>query len=183
MFINDPFIIINIGSGISILKIVNILNNNYERISGTSFGGATIFSIAKHMLNVTEFNEFIKLAQKGSNQNVDLMIKDIYQKSADINLDEDLIASSLAKMDKHSKLEDIAYSLFKMFTYNICQIALLCAKLHNIKNIIFLGRYFDNNLFIMDLIKESISYWSHNLINPYFIHNCGYVSVYGIINN
>ena len=47
------------------------------------------------------------------------MIKDIYIKSVDINLDKNLIASSLAKMNKYSKLEDIAYSLFKMFTYII----------------------------------------------------------------
>ncbi len=38
-----PFLFVNIGSGVSILKID--ANNKFERITGTSVGGGTLYYI------------------------------------------------------------------------------------------------------------------------------------------
>jgi len=52
----------------------------------------TLLGLAKILIGIDNFDDIMKLAEKGDNQNVDLLIKDIYGGSAK-NLGEDIIAS------------------------------------------------------------------------------------------
>jgi len=92
-----PHIAVNVGSGISIL-IVNS-PNEIRRETGTLIGGGrfslkigTLLGLAKILIGIDNFDDIMKLAEKGDNKNVDLLIKDIYGGSAK-NLGEDIIAS------------------------------------------------------------------------------------------
>jgi type II pantothenate kinase len=92
-----PHIAVNVGSGISIL-IVNG-PDEIRRETGTLIGGGnfylnsgTLLGLAKILIGMDNFDDIMKLAEKGDNKNVDLLIKDIYGGSAK-NLGEEVIAS------------------------------------------------------------------------------------------
>jgi type II pantothenate kinase len=40
-----PYLLVNIGSGVSILKVTG--NRKFERVTGTHIGGGTMFGLAK----------------------------------------------------------------------------------------------------------------------------------------
>ncbi|SCO69388.1 pantothenate kinase, putative [Plasmodium vivax] len=56
----EPFIIANIGSGISIL--LSNGHNKYRRIGGTAIGGGTLLGLAQMILQKVSFEELIRLA-------------------------------------------------------------------------------------------------------------------------
>lgn len=71
-----PFILVNIGSGVSILQVGG--PTDYARVTGTMIGGATLLGLARLLIGVTDFDSIVELSKKGQVENVDLMIKDIY---------------------------------------------------------------------------------------------------------
>lgn len=92
-----PHIAVNVGSGISILIVNN--SNEIKRETGTLIGGGfmwikigTLLGLAKILIGIDNFDDIMRLAERGDNKNVDLLIKDIYGGSSK-NLGEDIIAS------------------------------------------------------------------------------------------
>jgi type II pantothenate kinase len=52
--LSHPFIITNVGSGVSIIKVDNMSNT---RISGTSSGGATFLGLCQLLTGCNDFHE------------------------------------------------------------------------------------------------------------------------------
>jgi len=52
-----PFLFVNIGSGVSILKFTD--DNNYERISGTCIGGGTFMGLCGLMTGINDFDTLL----------------------------------------------------------------------------------------------------------------------------
>jgi type II pantothenate kinase len=135
-----PHIAVNIGSGVSVLRVDGL--NEVKRISGTLMGGGTLVGLSKLLINVDNYNDIMKLAKMGDNSHTDLLVKDIYgSKASSLGLDGDIIASSFGKIhqmiqanerDKIKK-EDIAKSLLVMICYHIAQLGFLVCKQHDIK--------------------------------------------------
>lgn len=71
-----PFILVNVGSGVSVLAVYG--PNNYKRVSGTSLGGGTFLGLCTLLTGCTTFEEAIRLATKGDHRKVDKLVKDIY---------------------------------------------------------------------------------------------------------
>ena len=67
-----PYILVNIGSGVSILKITG--HGKYERISGTSLGGGTLWGLSNMLTGVNSFDEILEMSEKGDNHHVDMVI-------------------------------------------------------------------------------------------------------------
>nr|AAT27265.1 RE66667p [Drosophila melanogaster] len=126
-----PFILVNVGSGVSILAVYG--PDNYKRISGTSLGGGTFLGLCCLLTGCTSFEEAIQLATKGDNRKVDKLVKDIY--GGDYNrfgLPGDLVASSFGQMHLNDKRvsvsrEDLANATLVTITNNIGSIARMCA--------------------------------------------------------
>ncbi|CAG9826847.1 unnamed protein product [Diabrotica balteata] len=88
-----PFLIVNIGSGVSVLAVYS--ETNYKRISGTSIGGGTFLGLCCLLTGCNTFEEAIGLAAEGDNRNVDKLVRDIYGGDyARFGLPGDLVASS-----------------------------------------------------------------------------------------
>ena len=137
-----PHIAVNVGSGVSILQVNGI--NDIQRVTGTLMGGGTLIGLSKLLINVDNYNDIMRLAQKGDNTHVDLLVKDIYGSKSvtgSLGLESDIIASSFGKIhhyikkDERDKIrkEDIAKSLLLMICYHIAQLAYLVCKQNNIK--------------------------------------------------
>ena len=71
-----PYIIVNIGSGVSILLIESA--KKVRRIGGTSVGGGTFLGLSSLLANAESFEHALALAEKGDSTRVDKLVKDIY---------------------------------------------------------------------------------------------------------
>ena len=147
-----PYILVNIGSGVSIIKVSQ--PGSYERISGTSVGGGTLWGLLSLLTDAKDYDEMLELSLQGDNKNVDMLVGDIYGGDySKIGLKGSTIASTFGKVFKLSKekrgelnQQDIASSLLYLVSNNIGQIAYLNAHVHGI------SRYFRNFLKILEFI-------------------------------
>lgn len=71
-----PYLVVNIGSGVSILKVSS--PGVYERVSGTSLGGGTYWGLCRLLTNAATYDEVLDLAETGDAGTVDMLVKDIY---------------------------------------------------------------------------------------------------------
>ncbi|KAL7947699.1 fumble domain-containing protein [Trichoderma barbatum] len=92
-----PYLLVNIGSGVSMLKVTG--PRSFERVGGTSLGGGTLWGLLSLLTGARSFDDMLAEAESGDNTKVDMMIGDIY--GADygkIGLKSTAIASSFGKV-------------------------------------------------------------------------------------
>eukprot|EP00475_Leptophrys_vorax_P018795 TRINITY_DN2566_c0_g1_i1.p1 TRINITY_DN2566_c0_g1~~TRINITY_DN2566_c0_g1_i1.p1 ORF type:complete len:528 (-),score=156.31 TRINITY_DN2566_c0_g1_i1:1580-3163(-) len=182
-----PYILANIGSGVSILLVKN--EKHFKRVSGTSIGGGTFVGLCKLISDCTTFEEAVQFAAQGDPRNVDMTVGDIYGGDyKNFGLKKDTVASSFGKFmmkDKAEVLEgvatknDMARSLLNMISINIAQLAYLCAMRYNVTRIVFAGNFLRSNEQAEAALSFSINYWSHGLMNALFLKHEGYMGALG----
>ncbi|XP_015374564.1 PREDICTED: pantothenate kinase 4-like [Diuraphis noxia] len=133
-----PYMLVNIGSGVSILKVES--DSCYERIGGTATGGGTFWGLGTLLTKAKSFDELLDLAEKGDHRKADMLVKDIYGGDYEtLGMHSDLIASSFGKICPRQNSEsdyneaDLARSLLFAISNDIGQIACLYAMMHNLK--------------------------------------------------
>lgn len=91
-----PYLLVNIGSGVSIVKVTN--HDCFERVSGSSLGGGTFWGLSRLLLNCETFDDVINLTRTGNNSNVDMLVGDIYGGAySSLGLDAAVLAASFGK--------------------------------------------------------------------------------------
>jgi type II pantothenate kinase len=63
-----PYLLVNIGSGVSIVKVDG--EGQYERISGSSVGGGTFWGLSRLLTGLHNFDDMLAMSAKGNNSNV-----------------------------------------------------------------------------------------------------------------
>jgi type II pantothenate kinase len=99
-----PYLLVNIGSGVSMIKVSG--RSQYERIGGTSLGGGTLWGLLSLLTGARTFDDMLAMADRGDNTNVDLLVGDIYGEGMGyekIGLSEKTIASSFGKVLKRKR--------------------------------------------------------------------------------
>jgi type II pantothenate kinase len=118
-----PCLLVNIGSGVSIIKVDE--DGAFERVSGTSLGGGTLWGLLSLLTPATTFDgkilpqknmptlsnnffffnfklgisEMLSLSEKGDNAAVDMLVGDIYgQDYSKLGLKSTMIASTFGKV-------------------------------------------------------------------------------------
>ncbi|XP_047201747.1 pantothenate kinase 2, mitochondrial isoform X3 [Girardinichthys multiradiatus] len=71
-----PMLLVNIGSGVSILAVYS--ENNYKRVTGTSLGGGTFLGLCCLLTGCSTFEEALEMASQGESTRVDKLVRDIY---------------------------------------------------------------------------------------------------------
>uniref|UniRef100_A0A803VEJ3 4'-phosphopantetheine phosphatase n=1 Tax=Ficedula albicollis TaxID=59894 RepID=A0A803VEJ3_FICAL len=157
-----PYLLVNIGSGVSIVKVET--EDKFEWIGGSSIGGGTFWGLGALLTKTKKFDELLQLASKGQHTNVDMLVKDVYGGAYQtLGLSGNLIASSFGKSttaDKEFSKEDMAKSLLHMISNDIGQLACLYAKLHNLDKIYFGGFFIRGHPVTMRTITYSINFFS-----------------------
>ena len=156
--IKFPHISINIGSGVSFLKVVSPYE--FKRVGGTIMGGGTLIGFSKLIIGVDNYDEILELANKGNSDNVDLTMNDLMGGGGD---DENSIISSLGKVPDYAqcgkkdvlKKEDIALSLLNMICSEITQYAVLHAEKNNIDTIYYFGTFTKNDSIINKILNKA----------------------------
>ncbi|KAL8387337.1 hypothetical protein RB595_009977 [Gaeumannomyces hyphopodioides] len=92
-----PYLLVNIGSGVSFLKVEG--PRRYQRVGGTSLGGGTLWGLLSLLTGAATFDEMLDLASRGDNSRVDMLVGDIYGTDyGKIGLKSSTIASSFGKV-------------------------------------------------------------------------------------
>ena len=196
-----PYLFVNIGSGVSILKVLN--PKHYERVSGTMIGGGTYYGLLKTINdfkennsnninntdNILTFNKAFEYALKGDSKKVNMLVSDIYGGDYKLgNLKGDIVASSFGKMINKNNFNkvnicDISRALLDMIAMNIAHLAYLNAIKYKINRIIFAGNFLRENNISMSMITFAIHYWSKGVMKALFLKHevcIKYISIYSI---
>ncbi|XP_026273720.1 pantothenate kinase 3 isoform X1 [Frankliniella occidentalis] len=186
-----PFLLVNIGSGVSVLTVQG--PNQYRRITGTSLGGGTFLGLCCLLTGCNTFEEAIELATGGDNTRVDKLVKDIYGGDYEkLGLPGDLVASSFmgvcsfGQMNTKEKRatvsrEDLARATLVTITNNIGSIARMCACNEKINNVVFVGNFLRVNPISMKLLAHAMEYWSKGTLKALFLEHEGYFGAVGCL--
>jgi len=182
-----PYLLVTIGTGVSILRVDG--PRKQERISGSTIGGGTYWGLIRLLTDIENFEDVMKLAERGDPSKVDMMVGDIYGEKSDalekFGLSSNLVASSFGKLVMKDdpaaglKEEDIARALLLMITINIGQVAYLNAQLHKTSRIYFVGNFLRQNLLSQKRLSFAIDYWSKGEMEALFLEHEGYFGALG----
>ncbi|EUD65924.1 hypothetical protein C922_03648 [Plasmodium inui San Antonio 1] len=180
----EPFMIANIGSGISIL--LSNGPNMYKRIGGTAIGGGTLMGLAQLILQKVSFEELIQLASPwegttsplgqssplGHAPPFDLTLRHIRKDAARIGAPayaEDALAACFGFLSNIVKTKNVegtkslgqavARSLIRMVSYNIGYLVHLLARIHGVRRLFFSGKYISNHECIMESLTLGVYYY------------------------
>uniref|UniRef100_A0A0A9X5Z5 pantothenate kinase n=2 Tax=Lygus hesperus TaxID=30085 RepID=A0A0A9X5Z5_LYGHE len=180
-----PFIIVNVGSGVSVLAVYG--PSNYKRISGTSLGGGTFLGLCSLLTGCSSFEEAIELAAQGDNTKVDKLVRDIYGGDYErFGLPGDLVASSFGNMCSKDRRQsvtkpDLARATLVTITNNIGSIARLCAGNEKISRVVFVGNFLRVNPISAKLLAYAMDYWSKGTLKALFLEHEGYFGAVGCL--
>eukprot|EP01084_Bolivina_argentea_P297011 511624_1 len=194
-----PYLLVNIGSGVSILKVDSPIQ--FERVSGSQIGGGTYWGLCrlcsysvqqenekKENENKLTFRKAFELAIKGNAKKVNMLVSDIYGGDyKQCNLPGDLVASAFGKCisiinpKQELLMGDIARGLLDVIAMNCAQLAYLNAMRFKITRIIFAGNFLRQNDLSMAMISYAIHYWSQGVIKACFLKHEGYFGSIGVM--
>ena len=194
-----PCLLVNIGSGVSIIKVDD--HGKFERVSGTSLGGGTLWGLLSLLTDADSFDEMLELASRGDNGTVDMLISDIYGSSdalTALGLKSNTIASSFGKVfrkedsregdrlggarerrKKKFRQEDICKSLLYAVSNNIGQIAYMNAEKFGLDRIYFGGCFIRGHQATIATLSYAIRFWSKGTKRAFFLRHEGYLGAIG----
>jgi pantothenate kinase len=182
-----PYLLVSIGTGVSILRVDG--PRKHERISGSTIGGGTYWGLCRLLTGSDSFSAVLDLASKGDPSKVDMMVGDIYGEGSNalekLGLRSDIVASSFGKLvtkqnpSEGIKEEDLARALLLMVTNNIGQVAHLNAKLYKTSRIYFIGTFLQHNIISQQRLAYSIDYWSQGQMEALFLKHEAYFGALG----
>ena len=101
-------------------------------------GGGTIYSLCKKMVKIKNFDQIVKLSNKGSLENIDLTIGDIFTKDLG-TLSKDITACNFGKMNTKASKADIVLGILNLIFETIGVMAAFGAKTLNTNIIVVTG--------------------------------------------
>lgn len=182
-----PFLLVNIGTGISVLKVDS--PTTFERVGGSSMGGGSFIGLGSLLTEAQSFDQLLLMADSGDHRKCDTLVSDIYGGGYDnLNLPGDLIAGSFGKCNRldprkpcqeSPKGEDIARSLLLMISNNIGQMAMLYGHRYQMKRIYFGGFFIRKHPITMRTLTYAINFWSKGEVAALFMKHEGYLGAVG----
>ncbi|KAF5906620.1 pantothenate kinase 3-like isoform X1, partial [Clarias magur] len=170
-----PLLLVNIGSGVSILAVYS--KDDYKRVSGSSLGGGTFLGLCCLLTGCSTFEEALELASRGESSHVDKLVRDIYGGDYErFDLPGWAVASSFGSMmckekrDAVSK-EDLARTTLVTITNNIGSIARMCALNEKIERVVFAGNFLRANTLSRKLLAYALNYWSKGQLKALFLRH------------
>ncbi|XP_008397040.1 pantothenate kinase 2, mitochondrial isoform X1 [Poecilia reticulata] len=180
-----PLLLVNIGSGVSILAVYS--ENNYKRVTGTSLGGGTFLGLCCLLTGCSTFEEALEMASQGESTHVDKLVRDIYGGDYErFGLPGWTVASSFGSMmfkEKRESVskEDLARATLVTITNNIGSITRMCALNENIERVVFVGNFLRVNILSMKLLAYAMDYWSNGQLKALFLRHEGYFGAVGAL--
>jgi pantothenate kinase len=183
-----PFLLVNIGSGVSFLNIREEPGES-RRVGGTSLGGGFFLGLAA-LANrrICSFPALLESAAEGDMENVDIMLQDLYlNKEVPKELESAHLLVSLGKLVEEAPVreQDLNKSLLCMVSYNIALHAFMVMKLHGLSRVVFTGFFMRNNDVTYRSINKAFSFFAGKAegfkVSCCFVRHDGYVGALGCL--
>ncbi|KAI8868976.1 fumble [Ramicandelaber brevisporus] len=95
-----PYLLCNVGTGVSILKVTG--ESTFERVSGSGIGGGTFLGLSRMLTQARSFREAMTQAKIGDSAECNMTVGDIYGDAySAIGLKSSMVASFFAKPPPH----------------------------------------------------------------------------------
>lgn len=134
----EEAIVVSMGTGTAIIHATK--NGNVHYFGGTGVGGGTVVGLSRRMLGMDSIQHIVEIAKDGSLDNVDLRIKDMYDKtSPTISLAENMTAANFGKLSDMASQGDIALAILNMVFETAGMLAIFAARSKNLKDIVLTG--------------------------------------------
>ncbi|KAL5534048.1 hypothetical protein ACEPAG_508 [Sanghuangporus baumii] len=179
-----PCLLVNIGSGVSLIKVNE--DGTFERVSGTSIGGGTLWGLLSLLTPAQTFDDMLALSEKGDNATVDMLVGDIYGQDYNrLGLRSTTIASTFGKVFKKGEAkktfapEDISKSLLYAVSNNIGQIAYMNAEKYGLDRIYFGGFFIRGHAATIATLSYAIRFWSKGTKRALFLRHEGFLGALG----
>lgn len=132
----SEYLLMNVGTGTSFFIHKN---GKSERVLGTGLGGGTFIGLGKLLTGKSTFAQLADLAGDGSKEEIDVLVKDIYESSSS-PIDGNLTASNFGKaIFVQGGASDKAAALTNMIAENLMLLAMLLIEKHSLSTIVFSG--------------------------------------------
>ncbi|KAL8273231.1 hypothetical protein Esti_002847 [Eimeria stiedai] len=159
-----PFLVVNIGSGVSILKAKSA--RSFVRVTGTCIGGGTVLGLARLLFHAKSFRQVVRLSERGTDA-LDLRVADLCGDAAGSRcIAPGALASSFGRLyledsaeRARPRKEDIARSLIHMVSYNLGYLAYLVGTAHGVRRIFFAGKFINNYDLTMESITQGVNFY------------------------
>lgn len=173
-------IVTNIGTGTSIHYMDGLTG---IRVGGTGIGGGTLIGLAGLTTGITNYDEICERAANGERQQIDLLVKDIYE-GMDTPIDKNLTASNFGKFailqPEQLPNEDILASVQGLVGEVISTMSVQYAKENNTQQIIYIGSTLSGN----DHLKQVIGHYTKaKKCQPVFLKDNGFAGAVGALLN
>lgn len=168
-----PFILVSMGSGVSVVRVNSEDSADFERVGGTGIGGATFLGLTKLLTHCYSFSEAIELAMQGDATNVDKLVGDIYGEAGckDLGLPPRMTAANFGKLvhlrqgDQNPNPEDIARALLQLVVQASCIVAKQFATQAGcLERVFIVGGFVDGNPIARSVFSQNFSQLSGRAI-------------------
>jgi len=148
-------LVINIGTGTSFLYYKD---GNFQHVTGTGIGGGTFEGLSYRLLHTKDPVLVETLAKKGSIEEINLVIKDIYSENLGW-LQDDITVANFAKNGQESA--DIALGIHSVVIEPIMSMVKAFCHFHNLSHIYFTGGVMNNSV-ITELVDKYAEFFNIN---------------------
>lgn len=148
-------LVINIGTGTSFLYYKD---GEFKHVTGTGIGGGTFEGLSYRLLHIKDPELVETLAKKGNIEEVNLVIKDIYQENLGW-LQEDITVANFAKNGQDSA--DIAVGIHSVVIEPILSMVKAFCHFNNLTHIYFTGGVMNNSV-MKELVDKYAEFFHIN---------------------
>lgn len=162
------YLVTNVGTGTSIHCIQN---QTHERLGGTGVGGGTLVGLSYLLAGVTDYEEIVQLASKGSRERIDLKVKHIYEGQTP-PISGELTASNfgndLVGMAGKLSKEELLATVIGLVGETVSTVSVQAGRQCDSSLIIYIGSSFSNNPLLKEVVE---SYTILRGSTPLFLEN------------
>ena len=128
-------LVVSLGTGTAFVRAEP---DGIVHIGGSGVGGGTIVGLASQMLNKSDVDAVIAMAENGSLANVDLLVRDIIGSEIS-SLPPDLTAANFGKIKSTATEADIAQGILNMVFQTAGMLAVFAARNDTIRDVVLIG--------------------------------------------
>ncbi|MBO4452700.1 MAG: type II pantothenate kinase [Clostridia bacterium] len=134
----DEAVIVSMGTGTAFVY-ANGKKSQWEHIGGTGVGGGTLVGLGGKLLDVRSARHISALAEGGDLSKIDLRVGDISHSRAMPTLSASATASNFGNISDLAEKKDIALGIINMVFETVGMLAIFCARMKGVKDIVLIG--------------------------------------------
>lgn len=128
-------VVVSLGTGTAFAAANE---NTVRHLGGTGVGGGTLTGLASRIIQVSNFDDIVKMAEKGDLKKIDLMVKDITAERLS-NLTPEVTAANFGKISDLATKNDLALGIINLVCQTVGMMAVFAARTSGDDTVVLTG--------------------------------------------